>query len=73
MLHADENWFVAVFEGVLVLLILWRILTAMRGKIPFIRRIAGLNAIDEAIGRATELGRPILMVPGLSGLDIVGL
>ncbi len=73
MLHADENWFVAIFEGVLIALILWRILTAMHGKVPFIRRIAGLNAIDEAIGRATELGRPILMVPGLSGLDIVGL
>jgi hypothetical protein len=25
-----------------------------------------LNAIDEAVGRATEMGRPVLMVPGLS-------
>jgi len=73
MLHADENWFAAVFEGLLVALILWRILGAMRGRLPFIRRIPGLNAIDEAVGRATEMGRPILMVPGLSGLDIVGI
>lgn len=73
MLHADENWFAALLEAVLVAIILIRIATAMRGKVPFIRRIAGLNAIDEAVGRATEMGRPILMVPGLSGLDIVGL
>ena len=73
MLHADDNWFAAIFEAVLVALIMYRIIAAQRGRIPFIRRIAGLNAIDEAVGRATEMGRPILMVPGLSGLDIVGL
>jgi hypothetical protein len=73
MQHADDNWFVAVFEGILVALILYRIYGARRGRLPFIRRIPGLNAIDEAVGRATEMGRPILMVPGLSGLDIVGL
>lgn len=73
MLHADENWFVAIFEGLLVALILYRIYAASAGRMPFIRRIAGLNAIDEAVGRATEMGRPILMIPGLSGLDIIGL
>ncbi|MEO0074420.1 MAG: DUF6754 domain-containing protein [candidate division WOR-3 bacterium] len=31
----------------------------------FIRRIAGLDAIDEALGRATEMGRPILFSFGL--------
>ncbi|GAB4031661.1 MAG: hypothetical protein Fur0012_09240 [Elusimicrobiota bacterium] len=31
----------------------------------FIRRIAGLDAIDEAIGRATEMGKPIFYVPGI--------
>lgn len=35
----------------------------------YIRRIPGLNAIDEAIGRATEMGRPVMMVPGLSALN----
>lgn len=73
MLHASDNWFVALFEGILVFLILSRIWVALHGKLPFIRRIPGLNAIDEAIGRATEMGRPALMVPGLSGLGIVGL
>ena len=73
MLHADENWFILLLEGVIVALVLFRILAAIRGKVPFIRRIAGLTAIDEAVGRATEMGRPILMVPGLSTLGVVGL
>ena len=30
----------------------------------FLRRIAGLDAVDEAIGRATELGKPILFLTG---------
>ena len=36
-------------------------------RIPEIRKIAGLDAIDEAIGRATEMGRPIHYSPGMGG------
>lgn len=32
-----------------------------------IRQIAGLNAVEEAIGRATEMARPILYTPGWGG------
>jgi len=32
-----------------------------------IRKVAGLNAVDEAIGRATEMGRPVLFTPGWGG------
>jgi hypothetical protein len=35
----------------------------------FIRRIAGLNAIDEAVGRATELGKKVLYIPGIMSID----
>lgn len=42
---------------------------ARRGGSLFIRKIAGLNAIDEAVGRATELGRKVLYVPGIMSLD----
>ncbi len=35
----------------------------------FIRRIAGLDAIDEAIGRATEMGKPIFYVPGIGAMS----
>ncbi|MCP4631442.1 MAG: hypothetical protein GY855_00840 [candidate division Zixibacteria bacterium] len=38
---------------------------ARRGGEFYIRPIAGINAIDDAIGRATEMGKPILFVPGL--------
>jgi hypothetical protein len=40
-----------------------------KGKGLFIRRIAAIAAIDEAIGRATELGRPVLYVPGIMDVD----
>jgi hypothetical protein len=40
-----------------------------RGKELFIRRIAGLNAIDEAVGRATELGKKVLYIPGIMSID----
>lgn len=34
----------------------------------YIRPIAGLQAVDDAIGRATEMGRPILYIAGLTGI-----
>ncbi len=42
---------------------------ASKGKRFFVRRISGLGAIEEAIGRATEMGRPILYVPGIDDLN----
>ncbi len=45
--------------------------TAKRGKKLFLRRIAGLEAIDEAVGRATEMGRPVLFVAGTQDMDDV--
>lgn len=38
---------------------------AKKGGDLYVRPIGGINAVDEAIGRATEMGRPILFVPGL--------
>lgn len=37
----------------------------------FVRKIAGLDAVDEAVGRATEMGRSVLYVPGLSTMSDV--
>jgi hypothetical protein len=39
------------------------------GGTPFIRKIAGLEAVSEAVGRATEMGRPILFVPGIQDMN----
>jgi len=64
---------IAVLEALAAFIILYKILSAKRGRELFIRRIPGLAAIDEAIGRATEMGRPILFSPGLAGLDVTTL
>jgi hypothetical protein len=51
--------------------IVWNIYYAKSGKEIFIRRIPGLEAVDEAIGRATEMGRSILYSLGLGQVDEV--
>ncbi|MCK9328337.1 MAG: hypothetical protein M0Q94_00505 [Candidatus Cloacimonetes bacterium] len=53
------------------LLVVIMIQLAKRGKDLYIRPIAGIEEIDNAIGRATEMGRPILFCPGLSGINDV--
>jgi hypothetical protein len=45
------------------------ILWARAGGRVKVRRMAGLDAVDEAVGRATEMGRPILYVPGIMDMD----
>jgi len=52
-------------------IILFFIIRARRGVELFIRKIAGLNAVDEAIGRATEMGKPVLFVPGILDMSDV--
>jgi hypothetical protein len=44
-------------------IVFYAISTARKREI-FLRRIPGLAAVDEAIGRATELGKPILYMTG---------
>ena len=74
MQYYDTGWIsiliVLMFVG-FVLYNIWRART--KGDKVYVRRIAGLNAIDEAIGRATEMGRPVLMVPGLGALDAIAV
>ena len=48
-------------------LVFFAISYAKRHEI-FLRRIPGLDAVDEAIGRATELGKPILYLTGAHDL-----
>ncbi|MBE0433812.1 fibronectin type III domain-containing protein [candidate division WOR-3 bacterium] len=51
------------------LLLAYFVVKARTGKDLFIRKIAGLAAVEEAVGRATEMGKPILYVPGLGDID----
>jgi hypothetical protein len=67
-LNLMNLFFIALF---LCGAVIYFIVHAKRGKKLFIRKIAGLEAIDEAIGRATEMGRPILFIPGINDMDDV--
>lgn len=39
------------------------------GVMPKLRRVAGLDAIDEAIGRATEMGKPVMYNLGMDSFS----
>lgn len=52
---------VLVFGGLTVLFVS----IARQGRDLYVRPLAGIEAVDEAIGRATEMGKPILYVLGL--------
>lgn len=70
----EPNWFnwnqvnnlaIVVIFGFVVL----GSIQAARRKEIFLRRIPGLDAVDEAIGRATELGKPILYLTGAGDMS----
>ncbi len=63
--------FFPVFVGLALFgaLFLWAIFRAEGGKQFFIRKIAGLDAVEEAVGRATEMGKPVLYVPGIDDVN----
>ncbi|MCG2725934.1 MAG: hypothetical protein L6420_06720 [Elusimicrobia bacterium] len=68
------NWFNLprmnnlLFAMVLMIVFFWMVSHAKK-KDLFIRRIAGLDAIDEAIGRATEMGKSIYYSPGIGTMS----
>ncbi len=63
------NTLIAVF--LFTAFVLYFVSLARKGKNFFIRKMAGLDALDEAVGRATEMGRPVLYVPGLATMGAV--
>ncbi|MSS70646.1 MAG: hypothetical protein EXS64_04065 [Candidatus Latescibacteria bacterium] len=74
---AHANWFNwaklnnFIIGTVFSVLILAFIAIARRNPNLYIRKIAGLDAIDEALGRATEMGKPVLFIHGLQGMDSI--
>jgi len=70
-IHSYGQWFntgripVLIFVAAFIILVLYFIKKAKSGASLFVRRLAGIEAVDEAIGRATEMGKPILYVIGL--------
>ncbi len=51
--------------------VLWYIRRAQEDNSLYVRKIPGIDAIDEAIGRAAELGRPISFTTGISSVSPV--
>ena len=51
--------------------LLYYIRAAERGEEFYLRPIPALKAVEEAVGRSTEMGRPILYVPGIQDMDQV--
>lgn len=74
-MQTQASWFNTGRTTVLVLILLFfslvlvMVRVARRGKPLRFRHIAGIDAIDEAIGRATELGKPVLYIPGTQDID----
>ncbi|MEZ6051177.1 MAG: fibronectin type III domain-containing protein [Planctomycetaceae bacterium] len=66
--RTDRGWL-----AVIVLLICGAvtafIVAAKSGRELYIRKIPGLEAVDEAVGRATEMGRSCVFIPGIQDIN----
>jgi hypothetical protein len=73
--NADLGWFLTYRANALVAVIVFSVAVlyytyrAKKGHKLFIRKIPGLDAVEEAVGRATEMGKPVLYVPGIDEID----
>jgi hypothetical protein len=55
---------------IIFLAVVYYISLARKGRRPKMRKMAGLDAVAEGVGRATEMGKPIFYTPGLG--DVTG-
>ena len=62
-----------VFAAIFAVAVVGMLLYVRRNPDVFIRKIPGLDAVDEAIGRATEMGKPVLFVHGLSEISTIAV
>ena len=68
--RADANTFVVTIGISIVIL---GSIAAARRREFYLRKIAGLDAVDEALGRCTEMGKPALFVHGLTGVSDIAV
>ncbi len=57
---------ICILITAIVALVLRYIAEARKGRDFFVRRIPGVDAIDEAVGKSVELGRPLSFTSGLT-------
>lgn len=65
------NWGIFVLMLALLGPVYYYIQRARKGQSLFVRKIPGVDAVDEAIGRAVEMGRPMMFTTGLVGVNAV--
>jgi len=65
----QTRWSVLTLTLAFFAFVLFYMASAQSGRKPFVRRIPGIDAIEEAIGRATEMGRSVLYVPGINDIN----
>jgi hypothetical protein len=65
----DTRWSVMVAITLFFGFVLYFFAQAQSGKKPFVRRIRGIDAIEEAVGRATEMGRSVLYITGIRDIN----
>ena len=59
----------AFFAALIGAAVIYWIGHARSGRELKVRKIAGLEAVDEAVGRATEMGRSCLFIPGIQDMN----
>ncbi|MBK9033198.1 MAG: hypothetical protein IPL61_18320 [Myxococcales bacterium] len=73
--NPEAAWFNTGRAGILAVVLLiaaligWYVRAARDKKELYIRRLPGVDAIEDAIGRSTEMGRPVLYVTGLEDIQ----
>lgn len=65
----DSRFWMLIVTIILCGAVIFWIQRARKGKPIKVRKIAGLEAIDEAVGRATEMGRSVLFIPGIQDMN----
>ena len=65
------NWFLTALLLLLLGPVYYYICRARKGRRLFVRRIPGVDAVDDAIGRAVEMGRPLMFTTGLCRVNSV--
>jgi hypothetical protein len=75
--RSKPDWFDSSRLNILILMLLvcgaiiFFIEAARAGQKLYIRKIAGMDAVTEAVGRATEMGQPVLYISGIQDMDDV--
>ena len=62
------SWVLAIIAALAMAMFIKDIFS---GSEIFLRKIAGIDAVEEAIGRATEMGKKIFFIPGIQDMNDV--